>query len=228
MTHGPSRRPARIPNRSARGPRKPGAPSTAGWRRAAAGAGLGLVLLVVVLLAWGQQSRRAPAARPGPGGRPAFEAPGESVRVAVALGRYNQALPFARRIVALQQEHGPVPAKVRLGLASVLGDAASETGAHGPVARSSFERVRLIREAVVEMERARAEATLPDERAKVLIAEGTLLGSWGFSMDALAAFNTAVKADPRNPATLLRWQSYMTLVREISGAPPAGASRSRP
>ena len=167
------------------------------WVKGVALVGMALALAAVAWLATHPRGPR-PAALAAPDPL-ANVAPHEAYQIGNRLireGRSSEAIPYFRRaFVDLRQDfYG-----IHFGLAAALRNATLQDtvrrGLVQPVTRSSVERVAMLKEALVEFERASRLAETPSQMVEVTRAVSQILGNWGFAWDAFALYRQAQHAD---------------------------------
>jgi hypothetical protein len=151
---------------------------------------------VGLLVAVRGDHREARVALAGP--PPADSAAGLSIERAYgeaagrhAAGRAIQSLPYWVRVRSLLARD---VWSFHLAHANALHDAALEDGA-----RSAFERVGFMREALVAVARAEALAPSPQVRAALIQRRAYLLRVWGFDADAWQGLGEALRLAPGEP-----------------------------
>jgi hypothetical protein len=109
-------------------------------------------------------------------------------------GRHMESLPFFRRALVLRPDLWHVQFDYATGLANATVEVAPHRGIPGPVTRSSWERVAMMREAMMHI--AAAETVAPDSGSKALSHHrlASLLASWELQWDALRGFQLATLA----------------------------------
>jgi tetratricopeptide (TPR) repeat protein len=193
-------RPGR-PRRSS--PRTPGASPRWAW--------LALALLAVAAMWWSATHRPSPGGRSIGAAKPspeleslARQAPQALHRRAVELGsrgRHGQSLPYYRR--ALEDPGAQWSLYCNYG--SALQNATLEVRLHlgrtEPAVRSSFERARMLRQALEEFDRGEALEPAAADRASLVAARAQLFATAGLPWDALSEFRQAQALAPRWQAT---------------------------
>jgi hypothetical protein len=166
---------------------------------------LAAAALVTALAAAGALWWRGRPAAPRPTATaepPAALPPGEAYARALALGREGRHLasvPYFRRALAGLARDFP---EIHVNHATALFNASLEFRGGVlavPVTRSSDQRAAFVREALAELERARALVDDGPARARLLAREAEMLGWWGFATAAQERDLAAAAEDPAWP-----------------------------
>ena len=175
------------------------APKRQGRGRRRALVGLAALLLAVgVLVTW----RRGLLTRPdrgAPAGAMGL-APEEANRVGLELGgkgRHLEAIPYFRSVVRQDPRWG----YAHENLGSALGNGAQQSrtmlGKADNAVRSSVERIAMLKESITETILAERLAANANDRVLALLERGRALETWGFPLDALTQFRTALAIAPQ-------------------------------
>ena len=185
QTHGPNRdaRPAGAPR-----PSRPRRWPRAVWVTALAlGAAAGL---------WFARGPHAPA--------PADPAAGldqaRAYEIGLRLGqskRFTESLPYFRRAA---EAPGGSTWQMRHDYSSSLHNATLESRTVGRfghrLARSSVERIAMMRESLRQLDLAAVSAGAARDRAFIEAIRGNTLATWGFPLDAIQCYHRALALDP--------------------------------
>lgn len=143
-------------------------------------------------------------------------------------GRHAESLPYYRRALAGQRstEWG-----VRYNLAGELYNVGLEThpylGGAVPGARSSIERVAMMREALAQMDTAEHLARNAHDRAVVIRTRGEHLQVWGLPWDAFVQLRRAQWTDSVRRELGNIADGYMRVLEHPERRPPGGTLRDR-
>lgn len=200
----PPARPAARPDGRSRGPRPP-------WPWAPFALGLVILLAVVAALAWRRFGR----------GGEAFDAIAAlSPQQAEAIGleherahRLLEALPYLRRGTqgngaALWETH----CSLAVTLYKVSIRSVNRAGIEQALARSSYERMQLVRECEAEFLRARALAPAGPARATVETDFAEFLWGWGRVWEAFVLFRQAQFDSPADPKLAARADQFQLML----------------
>jgi len=145
---------------------------------------------------WFARGSRAPA----PADPAAGLDPRRAYEIGIGLGqakRFMESVPYFRRAA---EAPGGSAWQVRHDYSSALHNATLESrlvGRHGlRLARSSVERVAMMRESLRQLDLAAADASAARDRAFLEVIRGNTLATWGFPLDALACYQRALALDP--------------------------------
>jgi hypothetical protein len=223
-----SRRRGPAPGRRAGAERigapRPGAPGARDAARLFAVAAIACAALAAV---W---ALRGTARRSAGGTDPIASLSAESAYVCAVestmAGRSLASLPYYRRA------ERAAPADIRVlhwNLASALYHSGFETRAGGsPAMRSSVERVALMREALVEMQRAHALPGTPQERAASLDEFADMMHAWGLPWEAFTLYNQAEAAEPTDHRHVVRVNAFRWILEHPEVPEPEPAARIAP
>lgn len=168
-----------------------------------------LTLVTIAVLAaatlWSQRARLFPAAPPVAPGAPGPAAPEpgltlqQEAGVATRLVNSKQSmpsLPYYRHLLAAV----PSDLHVRFNYVTALSNAALESRDRpanaAPWARSSIERVELLREALAQLDLLARQVQSAHERAMVHELRARLYKNWGFNWDTVTELRAAQALDP--------------------------------
>jgi hypothetical protein len=134
-----------------------------------------------------------------------------------AQGRHTESTAFFRRALQLRPDLWHVQFDYSTALANATVEVAPHRGIQGPVTRSSWERVAMIREAMVHM--AAAEAVAPDGVRKALSRQrlASFLAVWELQWDVLHELQLAMLADSTRPAFREAFATQVARMRSVRG-----------
>jgi tetratricopeptide (TPR) repeat protein len=145
---------------------------------------------------WFARGSRAPA----PADPAAGLDPVRAYEIGLRLGqakRFMESVPYFRRAA---EAPGGSTWQVRHDYSSSLHNATLESrmvGRYGHrLARSSVERIAMMRESLRQLDLAAADAGAARDRAFLEAIRGNTLATWGFPLDALACYQRALALDP--------------------------------
>jgi len=184
-----------LPRRQTRGPTRDVRPARAGtparrrrWPRAAGAAALALGAAFAL---WFARSPRAPA----PADPAAGLDPERAYEIGIGLAKSNRCMESLPYFLRAAEAPGGTTWRVRHDYSSALHNAAHESrtvAGHGRrVARSSVERIAMMRESLRQLDLAAAIAGAARDRAFIEAIRGTTLETWGFPLDALECYQRA-------------------------------------
>jgi len=127
-------------------------------------------------------------------------------------GRFTESLPYFRAAAGEREDF----ARLHFTFAAALYNGCFQVlGRHPPIpaTRSSFERVRMMREALHELERASRFELGAGERAALVRQHGEWLQAWGFNWEAFIQYRHAQQLDPGAGDEALHARAFMTLMR---------------
>lgn len=169
--------------------------------------------LAAITLSWLAWHSHWGAARPAP------PRPGEDFKTVLALvndHHYLASLPYLRRAISATQDDFM---ELHLTLAVHLSSATFEVRQRPwPVrgVRSSIERIRMMREAIAEMERA-GDFPLDSIRTGYLYERyGAVMQIWGFNWEALRSYRSAQRWSAEYA---MRADDFMNRMHEPRSAP---------
>jgi hypothetical protein len=184
-----------------------------------------LVLALVViaaLAAWMLRGRLFPAPRGGAVavGVPQQPVPGltlqqESSEATQLIneGRSIESLPYYRHLLAAL----PANWQVRFNYVTGITNSALESRHRplnaAPCARSSIERIEMLREGLAQLDLIDKQVGGSHERAMVRDLRGRLYKNWGFPWDATIEFREAEKLDPSWRQLARNADFYVWLIR---------------
>ncbi len=114
----------------------------------------------------------------------------------ITARRYTECLPYLR--YALSIPGAPMEAHLNFsnGLEGASIEGRERRGLPGLAARSSLERIALMREALAQVDLAERQARTPSEQAYVHATFAHHYVTWGMPWEALVEFRKAQLADP--------------------------------
>lgn len=119
---------------------------------------------------------------------------------------FLRGVPIARDVAARLRSQAW---EFDLTFSNLLHNAAMQAGA-----RSSYERVAMMRESFAELDRAEAMALDPRALAEILDWRARKLEVWGFPWETLMVLTRAQRADPSSPAISERAFGYRETMRD--------------
>jgi hypothetical protein len=133
-------------------------------------------------------------------------------------GRHTESLVFLRHAVRTRPDLWQTQFDYGTALANSSVEIAPHRHLPGPVSRSSWERVAMMREAQEHL--AGSEALAADARQHGLSIRriGTLVGSWGLEWDAVRAFQLAMIADPASSDLKHEFANEVARLKDTRGA----------
>ena len=133
--------------------------------------------------------------------------PVRAYQIGLRLGqskRFMESVPYFRRAA---EAPGGSTWQVRHDYSSALHNAAHESHRVGRfghrLARSSVERIAMMRESLRQLDLAAADAGAARDRAFIEAMRGNTLATWGFPLDALQCYQRALALDPTMKAVPL-------------------------
>ncbi len=125
----------------------------------------------------------------------------DSALVLATSGHTVQSLPLYRRAMrGVQEDFWQLHSNYGSALYNLTLQTTERRGVTLGRTRSTIERAALIRESIMESDRARALAPTPRERAIVLKLTGRLAHVYGFPWETFVAHREAQFANPADPA----------------------------
>ena len=160
------------------------------------------ILILGALAAWAVRGRlfpsppATPAVAPAP--KPGLTLQQESTEATrlVNAGHSMESLPYYRHLIAALPGDG----RLRFNFVTAITNAALESRIRphsaAPWARSSIERVEMMREGLAQLEDLERRSAGAHEKAIVRELRGRLYKNWGFPWDAATELRAAQKLDP--------------------------------
>jgi hypothetical protein len=137
---------------------------------------------------------------------PALVALANQVKSLQIQKRYAESLPGTRALLKQHELGRRLTPVMLVDYARILNNVAFEPGIHAP--RSSFERVKLEREALQSCLRALATASTAPESSEAMTLVGLIHEAWGFPDDAYFTYVAATETDPTDAEARRRLDAF--------------------
>ena len=184
-----------------------------------------LLLAVAGVTACGRASGPRPVESPDAiAGLDATQAYLTGVQLLNQRRQATASLPYFRRALTLRPDLWQIHHDYAAALLNAANEAQMKLGETRRVTRSSWEGVAMIHEALAEIDRAEALASLPSDRAHAIAMRAQALAVWGMSWNGLAEYWRAQKLDPASNELRGRRAQLLRIARD----PLWGRSESLP
>jgi hypothetical protein len=182
---------------------------------------LALVVVATLVAAWWW---RRPRPAPPPPSAPHDSTVARIYRQGRALldaQRATEALPYLEQAVRWRPDLWQLHHSYAVAMMNDLYASRVRLGLEGPATRSSFERVRLARQALVHLGRAESLATAPRDIARARRLAAQVAGAWGFPWDGFIGYRSARLADPAWDEPAILGDHLMLIMRDPTRPDPA-------
>ena len=128
--------------------------------------------------------------------------------------RNAESLPYFHRALGLRPDLWQVHSDYGAALINSVSEARSVLGTAIGVTRSSWERVAMIQEGLLELDRAERLAATPLDSALIIATRAQVLAIWGLSWNGLVEYGRARRLDAASAELRRRTELLRSIMRE--------------